>query len=136
MRQVMTRTLLAGSGTLLGVIGAAMLTRTQAFLAMSGVEISPNPSLLSELKAPSLLLILAGALMFAGSIRIRFADLSLTTGAVIYGSYGLARLVSMLMEGLPSGSLLIAMLVELLLAVLLFGFRLARRVSTPRLQAS
>ena len=131
MRRVMTRTLLAGSGTLLGVIGAAMLTRTEAFLAMSGVEISSSPSLLSELKAPSVLLILAGTLMLIGSARLRFSDLGLTVGVVVYGSYGVARLVGMVMEGLPSESLVIATLIELVLAGLLLGMRLLRPASTP-----
>jgi len=128
MRRIMTRFLLAGSGTLLGFIGAAMLTRTEDFLAMSDVQIAPNPSLLSELKAPSALLILAGATMLIGSVRTRFADLGLTVGAVVYGSYGLARLVGTVLDGLPTGSLLIAMLIELVLAGLLMALRLARPV--------
>jgi len=128
MRRIMTRFLLAGSGTLLGFIGAAMLTRTEDFLAMSDVQIAPNPSLLSELKAPSALLILAGATMLIGSVRTRFADLGLTVGAVVYGSSGLARLVGTVLDGLPTGSLLIAMLIELVLAGLLMALRLARPV--------
>lgn len=126
MKRVMTRAVLAGSGALLGIIGAAMLTKTEAFLAMSDVEVAPNPSLLSELKAPSVLLILTGALMLIGSIRTRYADLGLTVGAVVYGSYGLARLAGMVIDGLPTGSLLIATLIELVLATLLLGLRLAR----------
>lgn len=126
MRRIMTRVVLAGSGTLLGVIGFAMLTKTQAFLAMSDVRIAPDPSLLSELKAPSLLLILTGVLMLIGSVRGRFADVGLTVGAVVYGSYGAARIVGMLIDGIPTGSLLIATLIELVLATILLGLRLAR----------
>lgn len=128
MKLIMTRTLLAGSGSLLGVIGAAMLTRTEEFLAMSDVAIESDPSLLSELKAPSVLLILAGTVMLMGSIRIRFADSGLTIGAVVYGSYGIARLVGMVIDGLPTGSLLIATTIELVLAAVLMGLRLTRPV--------
>ncbi|WP_430404048.1 DUF4345 domain-containing protein [Hyphomonas sp.] len=126
MKQVITRTLLAGSGALLGVIGAAMLTKTAAFLAMSDVEIDPDPGLLSELKAPSVLLILAGTCMLVGSVRSRFADLGLAVGAVVYGSYGVARIAGMVIDGLPTGSLLIATLIELVLAALLMALRLSR----------
>lgn len=125
MKRPLTRILLATSGTLLAGIGGAMLTRTTAFLAANGVEINASPSLMSELKAPSALLIVAGAIMLSGSARIRFARLGLNIGSVVYGSYGLARLAGIAMEGLPSGSLLIAMLVEFALAVLLLGLRLA-----------
>lgn len=130
MRRIMTRILLAGSGVLLAGIGAAMLTRTEAFLAMSGVEISPDPSLLSELKAPSGLLLLASVIMLAGSVRLRFADLGLTVGTVVYGGYGVARLVGIVMDGLPSGSLLVATLIELVLAGLLLSVRLAKPASS------
>ncbi len=125
MKRIMTRTLLAGSGSLLGIIGVAMLTTTEQFLAMSDVEIARNPSLLSELKAPSVLLILAGAFMLVGSVRARFADLGLTVGAVVYASYGVARLVGLVIDGIPSGSLLIAMMIELFLAGILVALRMA-----------
>lgn len=128
MRQLVTRPLLAGSGALLGVIGFSMLTRTEEFLAMSGVAVGSDPSLLSELKAPSVLLILAGATMLVGSFRKRFADVGLTIGALVYGCYGLARLIGMAIDGLPTGSLLIATVIELVLAAALLGLRLARPV--------
>lgn len=126
MRQVITQTLPAGSGMLLGLIGTAMLTKTEAFLAMSDVRIDPDPSLLSELKAPSLLLILTGVLMLIGSVRSRCADLGLAVGAVVYGSYGMARLAGMVIDGLPTGPLLVATLIELVLAALLMALRISR----------
>lgn len=135
MKQVTERVLLAGSGTLLSVIGAAMLTKTEAFLAMSDVEFTPNPSLLSELKAPSVLLILAGAFMLIGSVRTRFADLGLTLGAIVYGSYGAARIAGMVIDGLPTGSLLIATLIEVVLATLLMAFRLAKPARQQPMEA-
>ncbi|MEM9740779.1 MAG: DUF4345 domain-containing protein [Pseudomonadota bacterium] len=125
----MTRILLAGSGALLGVIGGAMLANTKAFLKTSGVEISADPSLLSELKAPSLILMIAAAVMLLGSARARFANLGLTFGGVVYGSYGLARLVGIAMEGLPSGSLIIATAIELVLGGLLLGHRIYSEAS-------
>ncbi|MEM9377014.1 MAG: DUF4345 domain-containing protein [Pseudomonadota bacterium] len=135
MKPITTRILLAGAGALLRGIGAAMLTNTEKFLAMSDVQIDLNPSLLSELKAPSVLLILAGAIMLVGGIRTRFADLGLTVGGVVYGSYGLARLVGMVIDGLPTGSLLIATAIELVLAGLLLSLRLAKTVRKQPISA-
>ncbi|MEO0466555.1 MAG: DUF4345 domain-containing protein [Pseudomonadota bacterium] len=133
----MTRVLLAGSGALLGVIGGAMLTSTQAFLQTSGVEISSDPSLLSELKAPSVLLIVAAMVMIAGSARTRFANTALILGGVVYGSYGLARLLGMAMNGMPSDPLIVATAIELALSALLLGRRLyaATPAQSSRLQA-
>ncbi len=129
MRRVLTRTLLAGSGTLLGVIGAAMLTRARAFLEMSGVEIQADPGLLSELKAPSLLLIAAGAFMLMGGARIRFANPALTIGAAVYGGYGLARLIAIVTDGPPPGSLIAASVIELALGGALLALRLSAKPS-------
>ena len=131
MRQAITRFVLAGSGALLGLIGGAMLVETQAFLETSGVEIGSDADLLSELKAPSGVLIIVAAVMLAGSVRPRFARLGLLSGGLVYGSYGLARLVSMLLDGLPSKSLIIATIVELGLAGLLFLLRWNDRHSRP-----
>lgn len=117
------RTVLAASGALLALIGGAMLTKTEAFLQTSGIEIHADPGLLSELRAPSGLLIISGAIMLAGSVRTRFVNLGLTTGSLVYGSYGVARLVSMILDGLPSGSLIGATAVELVLAGVLFILR-------------
>ena len=127
MRHAFTRFVLAGSGALLGLIGGAMLTKTRSFLETSGVEIAADPSLLSELKAPSGLLIIAAALMLAGSMRFRFANLGLVTGSVVYGSYALARIAGMVLDGLPSESLVIATVIELGLAGLLALLRLRNR---------
>lgn len=119
MRQALTRLVLAGSGALLGLIGGSMLFEPQEFLGMSGVEISSDPDLLSELKAPSGLLVIVGVIMLAGSVRIRFANLGLITGGIVYGSYGLARSVGMVMDGFPSGPLMIATAIEVMLAAIL-----------------
>jgi len=134
MSRVLTRAVLALSGALLGSIGGAILVSPTAFLAMSHVVIDNDPGLLSELTAPSVMLILTGALMILGALRTRFANLALSAGALVYGSYGLGRLVSMALHGLPSQSLIVAAVVELAVAAVLVALRLnaqRRRLSKP-----
>ena len=134
MSRVLTRAVLALSGALLGSIGGAILVSPTAFLAMSHVVIDNDPGLLSELTAPSVMLILTGALMILGALRTRFADLALSAGALVYGSYGVGRLVSMALHGLPSQSLIVAAVVELAVAAVLVALRLnaqRRRLSKP-----
>jgi hypothetical protein len=116
MTRLLTRAALAGSGAVLSLIGGALLLAPISFLAMSDVVIEHDPGLISELAAPATLLLIAGALMLAGAVRTRIADFALGAGAVVYGGYGLGRMLAMALHGLPSGSLIAATVFELAVA--------------------
>lgn len=62
--------------------------------------------------------------MIFAAIKFRFANLALSVGAIVYGSYGLCRLISMAFHGLPSESLIIATLIELSIATALVVLRI------------
>ncbi|MEE4185987.1 MAG: DUF4345 domain-containing protein [Gammaproteobacteria bacterium] len=119
MSQTLTKATLAGSGAVLGLAGGAMMFAPGTFLAMSDVFVEPSPGLMSELTAPSGVLLFAGALMILASVKQRFVTRGLITGAIIYGSYGTSRLVSMIIYGVPSNSLITATAIELCVAALL-----------------
>lgn len=123
MRRFIERSVLAASGGMLVFIGGSILFQPRDFFAMNGVEIVSDPSLLSELKAPAGLLVVAGLVMLAGSSKSRFAGTGLGLGALIYGSYGASRVISMIIDGWPSQSLMVATVIELALAALLFLYR-------------
>jgi Domain of unknown function (DUF4345) len=125
MNRLLTRSALVTAGALLGGIGGALILVPQDFLAMSHVVIDSDPGLMSELAAPGGVLLISGALMLAGAVRIRFADLALAIGAIIYGSYGAGRLISMALHGLPSDSLIAATVIELGIAATLSALWLA-----------
>ena len=129
MSRIVTRSALTGSGAILGLIGGALMFAPKAFLETSHVFIDRDPGLMSELTAPSGVLIITGALMILGAIKLRFANLALLVGALVYGSYGLGRLVSMVLHGLPSESLITATAIEFAAAVVLLALRLS--ASTP-----
>jgi uncharacterized membrane protein YgaE (UPF0421/DUF939 family) len=124
MSRIVTRTALTGSGALLGLIGSALMLSPKAFLETSHVFIDQDPGLMSELAAPSGLLIIVGAVMILGAVKLRFANLGLSIGAIVYGSYGLGRLISMGLHGLPSDSLIVATVIELIVAAILVTLRL------------
>ena len=123
MSRIVTRTVLAGSGSLLGLIGGGLMFAPKTFLETSHVFIDHDPGLISELTAPSGLLILTGAVMLLGAGKFRFAGRALTLGAIVYGSYGLGRLVSMGLHGVPSESLIAATVIELSVAAVLVALR-------------
>lgn len=128
MRQIFTRFALTGAGTILGLIGGALMFSPKTFLAMSHVIVERDPSLMSELTAPSGLLLISGALMIFGAIKFQYASLALFIGALVYGSYGAGRLVSISLHGLPSESLITAMVIELAVAVLLSALGVVNQV--------
>ncbi len=119
MKHAFTRIVLFGSGALLGLIGGALMFAPKSLLETSHVFIERDPGLMSELTAPSGLLLVAGAMMWLGAFRFRFANTALLVGAVVYGTYGAGRLVSMSLHGLPSESLIVATTIEIAIAVLL-----------------
>ncbi len=125
MRRIITRTVLAGSGALLGVIGGALMIAPREFLQLSHVFVERDPGLMSELTAPGGILLVTSAFLLFGAVNLRFANLALLVGALVYGSYGIGRLVSMALHGFPSASLIAATVIELGVALLLAVIRVS-----------
>ena len=121
MIRIIVRLALGVSGVVLAGIGLAMLVAPLDFFALNGVEIPADPSMLSEITAPGVALVLVGALMLMGSFKLEFAKLGLAEGGLVYGSYGVSRLISVFTNGLPNDSLVTAMVMELVIGVILIG---------------
>jgi hypothetical protein len=94
-------------------IAGTILFAPEAFYAGYGIEVGGDATLVNELKAPAGVLLVAGLLMFAGVFRTELLKVSLTTASVVYLSYGLSRLLSMAIDGLPHSSLVSAAGIEL-----------------------
>lgn len=112
------RALLFASGLLAAGIAASILIVPDSFYASYGIEIGKNTDLTNELKAPSGGLFVAGILMLLGAVKPAHAKLSLTVGAVIFLSYGLSRLLSFALDGMPNSALVNATILELALGVM------------------
>ena len=136
MTQIFKRTVLCGAGALLLLIGSALMFSPKAFLETSHVFIDHDPGLMSELSAPSGLLIITGALLILGAVKVRFANLGLSVGAIVYASYGLGRLISMALNGMPSESLVAATVIELGIGALLVMLRVTSSPNRRRDQLS
>ena len=108
-----TRGLLLASGLIAVGIAMAIIVSPDAFYAAYGIEVGADASLLNELKAPSVLLLVAGIVMLFGVRRAEFATTSLATAAVVYLSFGLSRLLSTAMHGIPEAGLVNAAILEL-----------------------
>ena len=105
--------LLLVSGTVAAGIAIAILLAHDAFYASYGIELAGNTNLTNELKAPAGVLFIAGLIMLAGLFRERWTAISLTTAAAIYLPYGLSRVLSMVVDGVPNDGLVAAAIFEI-----------------------
>ena len=105
-------TLIISGLVAVGIAGTILLA-PEVFYASYGIEVGSDVTLVNELKAPAGALLVAGILMFAGVFRTKLVKFSLTTASAVYLSYGLSRLLSMAVDGLPASGLVSAASIEL-----------------------
>lgn len=115
------------SGVVLLGIGGASLVAPVAFHASSGISLGESRSVLSEARAVGGSLLGVGAVVLLGAFVSRLAFTASVLGAVMYVSYGLSRLLSMAVDGLPAQELVLATVVELILGLLCVAALVAHR---------
>ena len=101
------------SGLIAIGIGGAILFVPATFFAPYGIEPGSNANLASELRAGGGALLAIGLLIMAGVFVAEFALASTVIATAVYLSYGLARLLSMALDGWPDDGLAAAAAVEL-----------------------
>lgn len=107
------------AGILLAV-GLPIFADPLGYQAQLGVVLPHEATLLSDMRAQAGALLGMALLMLAGAwLRPHLARGAALAGAVFYLSYGLARLVSMVADGLPAPTLSAAAGLELLVGALL-----------------
>lgn len=109
----MSRGLLIAGGLLAAVIATMILFTPGSFYASYGIDIGDNVNLANELKAPTGMLLASSILMLVGAIREKLLLRSLVVASVIFSSFGLSRLTSMAIDGVPSSGLVGAAAIEL-----------------------
>ncbi|EDM77673.1 hypothetical protein PPSIR1_14010 [Plesiocystis pacifica SIR-1] len=110
--------LIVGGLALLGV-GLSIFLAPLTYQANMGVELPAEATLLSDMRAMAGSLIGVGALLLAGARWVSLTLPAALAGAVLYLSYGLSRLVSMAVDGLPDATLIASTIIELTLGTLL-----------------
>ena len=96
-------------------IGLAIVTAPASFYATYGIALGSDPNLLSELRAPGANLAALGALILAGAFRQGMQRLATFLGATVFLAHAFGRIVSMVLDGMPSSGLVQAALIELLI---------------------
>jgi len=128
------------SGLLGTSIGAGLLLVPEMFHASSGIDLGGDVSLLSETRAPGGALLAIGALITTGAFVRSLRFTASVLASVVYLSYGLARVLSMVVDGLPSSVLVQAAALELVIGGVclfaLFRYRSSATLRPPAAKAS
>ncbi len=114
-------TFLTFAALLLLAIGGTILLAPHTFYGSDGIMLGNDPSLLSEIRAPGGLLAASALIILTGVFRHNLRSIALMLTVLVYGSFGLSRLVSLSLDGVPSSSLLIATVIELVAAAIGLG---------------
>lgn len=86
----------------------------RAFIDSDGIA---STDLLSETRAPGAALCAIGALLVFAAIRRRRLGAAALISTLLYLGYGGGRLVSMAVDGMPGGTIVVATIVELALGL-------------------
>lgn len=117
MKNTMTVLYLGMAGLILTAIGGAILFTPHAFYGSNDIALGDNASLLSEIRAPGGLLLCSGLLIVASTFQNSLRHTALWLSVLVFGSFGLARLLSIALDGMPSSSIVAATLIEVLAAL-------------------
>lgn len=98
-------------------IAATILLSPDVFYASYEIDTAANRNLVNELKAPAGMLLVAGLFMLVGVGRTTLTAMSLATATLVYLSYGLSRLLSIAVDGVPHSGLVSATAIELIIGV-------------------
>jgi hypothetical protein len=112
------RTLLVISGLILIGVGGAILFMPVVFYAANGIDLGGNFSLLNEIRPPGGALLASGVVIISGAFILQLTFTSLVLSILIYLSYGLSRILSMALDGIPDGTLVMATGLEMILGLM------------------
>lgn len=125
------KTFLIISGLILALIGAAILLVPEAMHALNGVDLGGRASLLNEVRAPGGALLASGVVIILGAFKSRFTYTAAIFSIVIYLGYGLARILSIAIDGTPSTGLMIICGLEIIIGLTgVFVFLKYRQTAT------
>lgn len=106
------------SGLIGVVVGVAILFFPGPFYATSHIELGGNISLLNEIRAPGGSLLVTGILVMLGVFVERLTYTSLVVSTLTYLAYGLSRILSMAVDGLPTMDFIIVAALEIVIGLI------------------
>ena len=111
------KTLLIISGLIVSVIGVAILFSPIAFYASYGIELGSNVSLLNEIRALGGALLACGILIMSGALVDKLAFTAVVLATLLYLSYGLSRVISIAIDGMPVEGIVQVAVLEIIIGL-------------------
>lgn len=105
-------------GSMFLIAGAFALFSPMAFTARNGIDISGNISLFNDYRSMGGLLLGSALVILMGAFNQRMAYTSVVVTSVVGTTFSLARVLSIIMDGMPTETLVKATVVEVVLAAL------------------
>ena len=118
MKSRLTFVFLFIAGLLLLAIGGTILLAPHALHAGNGIVLGHDPNLLSEIRAPGGLLVGSAVFILIGALRPDRQSLAVMLTVLVYGSFGLARLLGLALDGMPATGIVAATVIELVVAAI------------------
>lgn len=105
------------------IFGGWRLVYPLGFYAFSGLALSNDAGVLSEVKGAGAIIMVSGLVVALGAFRHAWSRTSVVLAAVVFLSLVLGRLTGIVIDGSPGVEVLQGMAIELVLGVLaLFAF--------------
>ena len=118
----MLKTILIVAGLIGTGVGGAILFIPEAFHATTGIRLGGDVSLLNEMRASGGALLASGVLVMSGAWVPKLTLTSTIVASMLYLSYGLSRVLSMVIDGMPDPGLVQVAGLEILIgAVCVFA---------------
>ncbi|MEZ5017216.1 MAG: DUF4345 domain-containing protein [Flavipsychrobacter sp.] len=99
-------------------VGVGLTFFPVSMQAQYDIIMQGNVSQLSEIRAPGLSILSISVIILIGAFRVRWRYIALLLSALVFLSYGVGRLLSLALDGIPAQGLMVAMLVELIIGLL------------------
>ena len=103
------------AGLIAAGIGGSILFLPINFYATYNIDLGQNLNLLNEIRASGGALLTSGLIILAGVFIEKLTFTSSLLAALLYLSYGLARVLSVIVDGLPSEGLQQAAILEIII---------------------
>lgn len=95
------------------VIGSLLVFAPDVLFGLNGIFLDPSAAMMSEVRSPGVLILLVGFVAVVGLVKPDFERPALLVSASLLLAYGIGRLISLPLDGLPPASLQMAAAVEL-----------------------
>lgn len=114
---ILQKSYLIVSGMIAILIGAIIVSDPVGAWLANGINLAESVSLLNDVQATSATLLVMGTLILAGAFISSLTLTATVISAALYGGYALGRSLSLVTYGLPADGLVVALGVEVLIAV-------------------